>query len=272
MRGRFVRGMSGNPSGRPPGILNEATRTAAVLLGGEAGALTRKAIELALAGDLGALRLCLDRIIAPQREAPAAFALPRGGRGGRAVADGVADEAGAALGALVRAAASGEVTPMAAASLAQVLETQARVGDLAERRRAERVAARHDEIAPRLELRVTVMMAHEARAFYTAGRLCDPALQDRCREMLRIGNAALATLRAIPDTPALLDADMAYLAAHPLPQLRASVHPLALDMRQAWERVADWLDQPGRVQRIEAQLAALAATQTADTPTGPAPG
>ena len=69
-RGRFVKGGSGNPAGRPPGIMNQATRDAAVLLSGEAGALTRKAIEMALAGDIAALRLCVDRIIAPQRDQP----------------------------------------------------------------------------------------------------------------------------------------------------------------------------------------------------------
>jgi hypothetical protein len=34
-RGRYVKGMSGNPAGRPRGILNRATRIAAQLLGGE---------------------------------------------------------------------------------------------------------------------------------------------------------------------------------------------------------------------------------------------
>src|SRR5260370_40263442 len=75
-RGRFAKGASGYPAGRPPGIMNQATRIAALLLTGEASALTRKAIELALAGDIAALRLCLDRLIAPQREQPIAFAMP----------------------------------------------------------------------------------------------------------------------------------------------------------------------------------------------------
>jgi hypothetical protein len=51
-RGRpFVRGHSGNPAGRPAGARNRKTLAASLLLDGEAEALTRKAVELALAGD-----------------------------------------------------------------------------------------------------------------------------------------------------------------------------------------------------------------------------
>jgi hypothetical protein len=51
VRGRpFVKGRSGNPTGRRYGSSNKKTLTAAVLLDGEAEALTRKAAELALAG------------------------------------------------------------------------------------------------------------------------------------------------------------------------------------------------------------------------------
>ncbi|HMD66380.1 MAG TPA: DUF5681 domain-containing protein [Stellaceae bacterium] len=50
-RGRpFQKGQSGNPAGRARGSINPATRAAELLLDGEATALTRKAVELALAG------------------------------------------------------------------------------------------------------------------------------------------------------------------------------------------------------------------------------
>src|ERR1700719_3410817 len=76
-RGRpFPKGQSGNPSGRPRGSSNRATRAAELLLDGEATALTRKAVELALAGDQAALRLCLDRTRAPRRERAVELALP----------------------------------------------------------------------------------------------------------------------------------------------------------------------------------------------------
>ena len=48
-RGRpFPKGQSSNPAGRPRGSSNRATRAAELLLDGEATALTRKAVELAL--------------------------------------------------------------------------------------------------------------------------------------------------------------------------------------------------------------------------------
>src|SRR3954452_2997748 len=51
-----------NP-GRPAGARNRATLAALALLEGEAEALTRRCVELALAGDTTALRLCLERLL-----------------------------------------------------------------------------------------------------------------------------------------------------------------------------------------------------------------
>jgi Family of unknown function (DUF5681) len=76
-RGRpFEKGRSGNPAGRQTGSLNKATLAAAVFLAGESEALTRRAVEFALAGDPAAMRLCLKRILPPCRERTVKFALP----------------------------------------------------------------------------------------------------------------------------------------------------------------------------------------------------
>src|SRR6056297_858504 len=71
-RGRFG---PGNP-GRPRGARNRATQAALALLDGEAEALSRKAVELALGGDPTALRLCLERIAPPRKDAPVSFEVP----------------------------------------------------------------------------------------------------------------------------------------------------------------------------------------------------
>ena len=56
----------GNP-GKPLGARNKATLAALALLEGEAEALTRRCVELALEGDTTALRLCLKRLLPRSR-------------------------------------------------------------------------------------------------------------------------------------------------------------------------------------------------------------
>ena len=112
--GQFVKGQSGNPAGKPQGCRNHATRTAEALLDGEAEALTRKAVTLALGGDALALRLCLDRVIAPRRDRPVQFALPP-------ITD-VADVAKA----ITAAVAEGAITPGEGAEVAKVVDALVR--------------------------------------------------------------------------------------------------------------------------------------------------
>jgi Family of unknown function (DUF5681) len=117
---RFRKGQSGNPKGRPRGSLNRGTRAAALLLDGEAELLARKAVELALAGDAGALRLCLDRIVAPRREQPCSLALPEIRNPG---------DIGDAMAALIAAAARGEIPTGEALSFSQTIDTYLRAID-----------------------------------------------------------------------------------------------------------------------------------------------
>jgi Family of unknown function (DUF5681) len=115
--GHFVKGQSGNPAGRTPGCRNQASRIAEALLDGEAEALTRKAVTLALDGDALALRLCLDRVIAPRRDRPVQFALPP-------IAD-VTDVANA-MAAIMAAVAEGAITPGEGAEVAKVVDAYVR--------------------------------------------------------------------------------------------------------------------------------------------------
>lgn len=99
--------------GRPKGARNKTTIAVASLLDGEADALTRKAVELALAGDVTALRLCLERIHPPRKDAPVPFELPpmKGATG-----------AASALHSILAGVAKGELTPMEANSLANLVD------------------------------------------------------------------------------------------------------------------------------------------------------
>jgi len=48
-RGRFPKGRSGNPAGRPRGCRDHVNRAARLSFAGEGEALTRKAVELSVA-------------------------------------------------------------------------------------------------------------------------------------------------------------------------------------------------------------------------------
>jgi hypothetical protein len=139
-RGRpFEPGRSGNPRGRPAGAPNRKTAAAALLLAGEAEALTRKAIELALAGDPLALRLCLERLLPPCRERTVRFALPP--------LDRAADVA-AAMKAVAAAVADGVITPGEGETVARILGVFAPAIEEAEfRRRVERAVQPRGEFS-----------------------------------------------------------------------------------------------------------------------------
>ncbi len=70
--GKFAKG---NP-GKPKGARHRATQAVQELLEGEAELLTRKAVEVALSGDVSALRLCLERLAPPMKSSPIKFSIP----------------------------------------------------------------------------------------------------------------------------------------------------------------------------------------------------
>jgi hypothetical protein len=111
--GRWRKGASGNRAGKPRGARHKATLAAETLFDGEAEALSRKAVELALRGDVSALRLCLDRIVPPRKDRPVCFELPKMIESKDAVS---------ALAAIVGAVAAGELTPGEAAELSKVVD------------------------------------------------------------------------------------------------------------------------------------------------------
>ena len=125
--GQFSKGTSGNPSGRPPGSRNQATLLMESLLEGEAEQLTRKAMELAMAGDITALRLCLERLIPPRKDRPIHLLLPP--------IENV-QQISLAMTRVSAAIGEGEITPMEGEVLSNVLAAHKAVllaGDLERR-------------------------------------------------------------------------------------------------------------------------------------------
>lgn len=109
----FMPGQSGNPAGKPKGSRHKVTLAALELLEGEASALTRKAIDAALGGDMVALRMCLDRIVAPIKDRPISIILPK-------MTD--ASDLPKITGALLAGVAAGQISPTEAAILSRVVD------------------------------------------------------------------------------------------------------------------------------------------------------
>ena len=111
--GRFKPGQSGNPAGKPKGARHKTTLAIEKLLEGQAEALTQKAIDLAIAGDITALRLCMDRLAPVRRDRPVTFDLPT---------IETADDLPKATQAIMEAVAGGELTPSEAAELGKLVD------------------------------------------------------------------------------------------------------------------------------------------------------
>ena len=119
----WKRGQSGNPMGRPLGSRNKATVAAETLLDGEAEQLSRRAIDLAMAGDTTALRLCLERILPPRKDRPIHVDIPP---------IETSADALKALANLVGAVTVGQLTPNEGQAVASLLETHRRTFEVEE--------------------------------------------------------------------------------------------------------------------------------------------
>ena len=120
---RFQPGQSGNPEGRPKDSRNKTTLALESLLDGQAEALTQKAIELALGGDIPALRLCLDRLLPPRKDRPVTFEMP---------AIHGADDAQAAIAALLAAVSGGSLTPSEASEVGKLIDAYVKAIEVTE--------------------------------------------------------------------------------------------------------------------------------------------
>lgn len=121
--GKFKPGQSGNPAGKPKGTRHKVTLALEALLDGQAEMLTKKAIALAMGGDMQALRLCMDRLAPPRRDRPVTFTLPD---------IETTDDLPRATKAILEAAASGDLTPSEAAELGKLVDAHVRAIEVTE--------------------------------------------------------------------------------------------------------------------------------------------
>ena len=131
--GRFRKGRSGNPAGRPKGSLNRATILAQALIDGQSETLTQTLIQMALERDPVAMRLSMERILPPRKDRPVSFQL-------RPI--GSARDAAEAQSDIAAAVSSGRMTPAEGADISKVLANAAKafeVAELAERKQLEQM-------------------------------------------------------------------------------------------------------------------------------------
>lgn len=117
--GRFGAGNSG----KPRGTRHKATQAVLGLLEGQAQAISQKAVQMALDGDTVALRLCLERLAPPRRDAPVEFSLPP---------MTTARDAAQAAGAVLTAVAGGELTPIEAMQIMGLVDSFRRTLEVSE--------------------------------------------------------------------------------------------------------------------------------------------
>ena len=110
-------------AGKPRGTRHKTTQAVLALLEGEATALTRKAVEMALLGDSVALRLCLDRIAPPRKDNSVTFPLPH---------MATAHDAAQAAAGVLQAVSLGELTPLEATQIMGLIDGFRKVLELSE--------------------------------------------------------------------------------------------------------------------------------------------
>ena len=127
----WAKGVSGNPKGRPPGAGEVAKLRAAIA--GEVPAILQSLTAAALAGDVQAARLLLERTLPALKPAEQAQALH--------LPDGTLTTQGRAV---LAAVAAGELAPGQGAALLGAIGTLARVAEVDElARRIEALEGKH---------------------------------------------------------------------------------------------------------------------------------
>lgn len=135
--GQFKPGVSGNPAGKPRGVRNRATQLAEKLMEADARQIVAQVVASALAGDMTAARMVLDRIAPTPRDRRIEIDLPT------VATAGDVDQAQATVLAQV---AAGELRPSEGQAMSDLIENRRRAIETSEL--AERIGALERKLTP----------------------------------------------------------------------------------------------------------------------------
>jgi hypothetical protein len=121
--GRFQKGQSGNPAGKPRGTRSRVTVIAQQLMNDDLELIIKAVTEAAKAGDMTAAKIVLDRVAPIRKGSLVPFSLPE-----------IRSAAGAleASNAVLSACANGEITPQEAADINNLIARHVKLIEVAE--------------------------------------------------------------------------------------------------------------------------------------------
>lgn len=122
-QGKFQKGRSGNPSGRPKGVRNKAVLLVERLFENEIEEVCRQAIELAKKGNIQTIKIVLDRILPPKKETPITMDLP---------VMKVSSDILEAINQVTLALCCGKISPSDGETLTKIIERQAKAIEMNE--------------------------------------------------------------------------------------------------------------------------------------------
>lgn len=113
-KGKYRKGCSGNPNGKPKGARNKSTLAAEALLEGSLDKICKKVEEEALNGNMQAAKMILERFLPPRKDRSIEIDLP---------SIGTFEDVLNAVGFIVNAVGKGKITPSEGELLARTVES-----------------------------------------------------------------------------------------------------------------------------------------------------
>jgi uncharacterized protein DUF5681 len=121
--GRFHKGQSGNPKGKPRGAKNRSSIVAERLFADEIQEICGSVIPQAKAGNMQAAKIILDRVLPPMKDKPVQIDLPKMTS---------SDDLVKVVECIAYAVGSGQISPLEGESIARIVDIHIKALELNE--------------------------------------------------------------------------------------------------------------------------------------------